>query len=155
TPTTGGLLFAVDGQPDGTVARKRFWRGNFLFVVDPSIGAAGFKRFRPIDNQSGVWRKAKNKELPDYSPTDQYAGGVEGFYDKMDDVLPPEPLDPTQALLETIDAFEEQVKTRAHSVDNGRKFLASGKPPADMPQGATIFETQGAWEDFSTPSRDM
>src|SRR5262249_37279105 len=26
-----GLFLAVDAQPDGTVARKRFWRGNFLF----------------------------------------------------------------------------------------------------------------------------
>jgi hypothetical protein len=157
TPTTGGILFAVDGQPDGTVARKRFWRGNFLFVVDPSIGAAGFKRFRPIvrDYRNNAWRTAKNNELPDYSPTDQYGNGVEGFYDKMDDVLSPAPLDPTQALLETIDALEEQVKTRAHSVDNGRKFLASGNPQAEMPHGATIFETQGAWEDFSTPSRDL
>jgi hypothetical protein len=157
TPTTGGILFAVDGQPDGTVARKRFWRGNFLFVVDPSNGAAGFKRFRPIvrDYQNNVWRKAKNRELPDYSPTEQYTGGVEGFYDKMDDVLSPEPLDPTQALLETIDALQEQVKTRAQSVDNGRKFLESSKPPADMPQQGTIFEAQGPWEDFSTPSRDL
>jgi hypothetical protein len=24
-----------------------------------------------------------------------------------------------------------------------------------MPDGATIFETSGAWEDFSTPSRDL
>ena len=24
-----------------------------------------------------------------------------------------------------------------------------------MPDGAAIFETTGAWEDFSTPSRDL
>jgi hypothetical protein len=24
-----------------------------------------------------------------------------------------------------------------------------------MPDGAAIFETSGAWEDFSTPSRDL
>ncbi len=48
TPAQGGILLAVDGQPDGTVARKRFWRGNFLFAIDPTLGSAGFKRFRPI-----------------------------------------------------------------------------------------------------------
>jgi hypothetical protein len=156
TPTSGGILLAVDGQPDGTVARKRFWRGNFLFAVDPSLGSAGFKRFRPVlrDLMRGKWRHVGNAELADYS-LDQYAGGVEGFYDKMDDVLSPAPLDPTQALLETIDALEEQVKTRMRSVDNGRKFLSSGKPAADMPEGAKIFETTGDWEDFSTPSRDL
>ncbi|MGD0524846.1 MAG: hypothetical protein ABSE49_06875 [Polyangiaceae bacterium] len=156
TATSGGVLLAVDGQPDGTVARKRFWRGNFLFAIDPSLGAAGFKRFRPVlrDRMTGKWRHLSNAELPDYSQ-DQYAAGVEGFYDKMDDVLSPAPLDPTQALLETIDALEEQVKTRVNSVDNGRKFLATGKPAADMPDGAKIFETTGDWEDFSTPSRDL
>ncbi len=73
----------------------------------------------------------------------------------MDDVLSPSPLDPTTALLETIVALEEQVKTRVNSVDNGRRFLASGKPAAEMPDGSKIFETTGDWEDFSTPSRDL
>jgi hypothetical protein len=156
TPASGGVLLAVDGQPDGTVARKRFWRGNFLFAVDPALGSAGFKRFRPVlrDRITGKWRHLANAELGDYSQ-DQYAGGTEGFYDKMDDVLSPAPLDPEQALLETVAALEEQVKTRVNSVDNGRKFLASGKPAADMPDGAKIFETTGDWEDFSTPSRDL
>ncbi len=156
TAASGGILYAVDGQPDGTVARKRFWRGNFLFAVDPALGAAGFKRFRPLlrDRITGKWRHLANAELADYS-VEQYAGGVEGFYDRMDDVLSPSPLDPTRALLETIDALEEQVKTRVRSVDNGRKFLASGKVVAEMPEGAKIFETTGDWEDFSTPSRDL
>ncbi len=60
-----------------------------------------------------------------------------------------------QALLETIQALEEQVKTRVNSVDNGRKFLASGKGVVEMPDGAKIFEATGDWEDFSTPSRDL
>ena len=156
SPSSGGILLAVDGQPDGTVARKRFWRGNFLFAIDPALGGAGFKRFRPVlrDPITGKWRHLANAELPDRS-LDQYAAGVEGFYDKMDDVLSPAPLDPTQALLETIDALYEQVKTRVNSVDNGRKFLSTGRPAAEMPDGAKIFEYKGDWEDFSTPSRDL
>jgi hypothetical protein len=157
TATSGGVLLAVDGQPDGTVARKRFWRGNFLFAVDPVLGSAGFKRFRRVvrDRAKNTMRHLSNKELADYSPTDQYTGGVEGFYDKMDDVLSPAPLDPMQALLETVQALEEQVKTRVNSVENGRKFLETGKDTAEMPDGAKIFETTGQWEDFSTPSRDL
>ena len=27
---------------------KRFYRGNFLFELDPALGSAGFKRFRPV-----------------------------------------------------------------------------------------------------------
>jgi hypothetical protein len=157
TPSSEGALLAVDGQPDGTVARKRFWRGNFLFAIDPALGSAGFKRFRPIqrDRASGHLRAAKNEELADYSPTVQYVSGVEGFYDQVEDVLSPAPLDPMQALLGTVGALEEQVKTRVTSVDNGRKFLGRGGPMVEMPDGEKIFETTGDWEDFSTPSRDL
>ena len=38
--------------PDGTVTRKRFWRGNFLFVHEPALGSPGFKRFRPVVRES-------------------------------------------------------------------------------------------------------
>jgi hypothetical protein len=157
TASSGGVLLAVDGQPDGTVGRKRFWRGNFLFAIDPSLGSAGFKRFRPLerDPATGGFRRLRNAELADCSAVDQYEGGVDGFYDKVDDLLSPTPLDPMQALLETVQALEEQVKTRVTSVDNGRRFLAGGKATADMPDGAKIFETTGDWEDFSTPSRDL
>ena len=48
TDGAAGVFLAVDAQPDGTVARKRFWRGNFLFANDPVLGSPGFKRFRPI-----------------------------------------------------------------------------------------------------------
>ncbi len=161
TNDDAGVLLAVDGQPDGTVARKRFWRGNFLFAVDPSLGSPGFKRFRPVlRGKHGGLRRMTNAEIlasreyGDFSLS-QYDGGVEGFYDTMDDVLSPLPLDPRRAMGEAIVALEEQVKTRVVSVENGRKYQAGGRGWVEMPQGASIFETTGAWEDFSTPSRDL
>ncbi len=69
--------------------------------------------------------------------------------------MSPAPLDPVRAMKEAITALEEQVKARVTSVENGRKFQDSGKGEASMPDGAAIFETTGAWEDFSTPSRDL
>src|SRR5205807_5951106 len=81
--------------------------------------------------------------------------GIEPFYDKMDDVISPAPLDPLRAMTEAITSFEEQVKARVTSVENGRKFQLSGRGDAGMPDGAAIFETTGAWEDFATPSRDL
>jgi len=65
------------------------------------------------------------------------------------------PLDPVRALKETITSLEEQVNTRVTSVENGRKYLAGGGRTVDIPDGAAIFETTGAWEDFATPSRDL
>jgi hypothetical protein len=156
-----GIIFAVDAQPDGTVARKRFWRGNFLFAQDSTLGSAGFKHFRPIVREnSGALRRLTNAEIakdPQYGDfsLDQSRLGVEDFYDRMEDVMSPSPLDPARAMKETIAALEEQVKARVTSVENGRKFQSTGRGDAAMPDGATIFETTGAWEDFSTPSRDL
>ncbi len=47
------------------------------------------------------------------------------------------------------------MKARVTSVENGRKFQNSGKGDADMPDGPSIFEAAGAWEDFATPARDL
>ena len=156
-----GLFLAVDGQPDGTVARKRFWRGNFLFAQDPTLGSPGFKRFRPIVREkNGSLRRMSNEEITknadygDYS-SEQASLQVEDFYDRMDDVMSPSPLDPVRALKEAVTALEEQINARVNSVENGRKYLAEGGKTVEMPDGASIFETTGAWEDFATPSRDL
>ena len=155
-----GVILAVDGQPDGTVARKRFWRGNFLFARDPALGGPGFKRFRPVVlGKNNVLRRLNNDEIakdPRYADfsLDQSRLEVEEFYDRMDDVMSPSPLEPLRAMTEAITSLEEQVKTRVTSVENGRKFQNTGRGEASMPDGAAIFETTGAWEDFSTPSRD-
>jgi hypothetical protein len=161
TEDAAGLFFAVDAQPDGTVARKRFWRGNFLFAQDPALGGPGFKRFRPIvrDKNGGLRRLtnaeiAKDPQYGDFS-LEQARLGVEDFYDRMDDVMSPAPLDPLRAIKEAIAALEEQVKARVTSVENGRKYQTSGRGDAEMPDGPAIFETTGAWEDFATPARDL
>jgi hypothetical protein len=161
TGDAAGIILAVDGQPDGTVARKRFWRGNFLFAQNPALGSPGFKRFRPVVlGKNGVLHRLSNDEIarhPQYADfsLEQSKLGVEDFYDRMDDVMSPQPLDPLSAMKEAITSLEEQVKTRVNSVENGRKFQSSGKGEASMPDGPAIFETIGAWEDFSTPSRDL
>lgn len=160
TGDTAGLILAVDGQPDGTVARKRFWRGNFLFAQNPALGSPGFKRFRPIvRGKSGLRRLtnaeiANSKDYGDFS-IEQTKLGVEEFYDRMDDVMSPSPLNPAKAMTEAITALEEQVKARVGSVENGRKFHAKGGDEVQLPSGPSIFETTGAWEDFATPSRDL
>jgi hypothetical protein len=160
TADSAGVILAIDGQPDGTVARKRFWRGNFLFAQDPALGGPGFKRFRPVVRDQNGLRRLSNAEIakhPQYADfsLDQGKLSVEDFYDRMDDVMSPSPLDPLSAMKEAITSLEEQVKTRVTSVENGRKFQNTGKGEANMPDGAAIFETTGAWEDFSTPSRDL
>ena len=156
-----GIFLAADAEPDGSVTRKRFWRGNFLFVHDPTLGSPGFKRFRPIvRDANGTLRRltndeiAKNPQYGDFS-LEQSQLATEDFYDRMDDVMSPEPLDPVRAIKGAIDSLEEQVKTRVTSIENGRKWQNSGHGDATMPDGPSIFETNGAWEDYSTPARDF
>jgi hypothetical protein len=155
-----GILLAVDAEPDGTVARKRFWRGTFLFAHEPTFGSAGFKHFRPIvRGENGALRRltnaqiAKNPDYADFSP-EQSQLAVDDFYDRMDAALSPEPLDPFNAMKEAITALEEQVNTRVTSIENGRKYQ-DGHGEITMPDGPAIFATNGAWEDFSTPARDF
>lgn len=155
-----GILLAIDAQPDGTVARKRFWRGNFLFADDPALGGPGFKRFRPVVRGKGGLRRLTNAEIgkhPEYGDfsLEQSEFGIEDFYDRMDDVISPDPLDPMRAMTEAITALEEQVRARVTSVENGRQFQVGGGRDVAMPDGASIFETTGPWEDFATPSRDL
>lgn len=156
-----GVFLAVDAEPDGTVTRKRFWRGNFLFAHDPTLGSPGFKRFRPVmGGKSGGLRRlsnaeiAKNPQYGDFS-LEQSQIGMEDFYDRMEEVMSPEPLDPARAMESVITALEEQVKTRVTAVENGRKYQNNAHGDVSMPDGPAIFETTGAWEDFSTPARDL
>ncbi|MHA1180037.1 MAG: hypothetical protein ACTSSR_04860, partial [Alphaproteobacteria bacterium] len=54
---------------------------------------------------------AKNPQYGDYS-LEQSQLGIEDFYDRMDDLISPEPLDPLRAMKEAITALEEQVQAR-------------------------------------------
>ncbi len=158
---TPGVFLAVDAEPDGSITRKRFWRGNFLFVHDPALGSPGFKHFRPIlRDKNGALHRLTNAEIgrnPHYGDfsLQQSQLGSEEFYDRMDDVMSPEPLDPVKAMTDAITSLEEQVKTRVTSVENGRKYQEKERGETTMPNGASIFETTGPWEDYSTPARDF
>ena len=158
---TPGVFLAVDAEPDGSITRKRFWRGNFLFVHEPALGTPGFKHFRPILRENGGPLRrlsnaeiGKNSQYADFSP-EQSQMTAEDFYDRMDDVMSPEPLDPGRAMSDAITSLSEQIKTRVTAVENGRKYQAKTAGDTSMPDGASIFETTGAWEDYSTPARDL
>lgn len=162
TGERGGLLLAVDAQPDNSVARKRFWEGNFLFAQTPSAGP-GFKAYRaPLSaGAKGAWRQPANRELdgrtggPPYSA--EQAGLAPGeFYARLERLINPRGLDPVAAYGATLDALMEQLETRVRSVANGEEYLrAHPGTVVAMPKGPAIFETTGLWEDYATPSRDM
>jgi hypothetical protein len=159
TPTSSGVLFAVDAQPDGTVARKRYWRGTFLFALSDS-SAPGFKRFRPVVPDGDSVRTLDNAEIvshPAYGDwsMEQYEGSAEDFYDKVDRALSPNRRSARQVLHEVVDLLHQQLEQRVASVQGGETYVQRNPGTIGMPGGAAIFQTVGAWEDYATPSRDL
>jgi len=156
--TEYGVLVAADAQPDGTVGLKRFWRGTFLFSTATS--GAGFKVFRPTLYDGKTQQAVGNDKLKEGSKFvplshQQYDGSVDDFYDTMDALINPRPLDPFAMQRWLLDAFEEAIQFRLLSVNNGEDYMSANSDIIPMPSGAAIFQTTGPWESFSTPSRDM
>ena len=158
-----GILYAVDGQPDGSITRKRFWEGNFLWNPDPTLGGSGFKAFRPHRVEGGGESRTvsvpTNAELAKMAGYDgfsleQGALSPEAFYDRMDALITPGHRDALADQRAAVQALLEAAKVRVTSVKNGDEHVAKGGV-VDMPQGHAIFETTGAWENFSTPARDL
>jgi hypothetical protein len=158
-----GVLMAAEAQPDGTIGRRRFWQGSFLFDPSTVSVGAGFKRFRPLsyDPHAQSLRSLDNAELAkshEFAPYSrmQYEGSREDFYDRMEELINPKPLAPSERMQSLVAALDEAVRRRVLSIDNGEHYFAAHpRATIGMPQGADIFETEGAWEDYATPSRDM
>jgi hypothetical protein len=156
-----GILFAVDAQPDGTVGRRRFWKGSFLFPLDGGVKGAGFKRMRPVYRGGGDHWSLSNERIarsPDYGDfsTEQWDNGHDAFYERMDELINPIPMSPEQSLRSVLDALAEQVKRRVLSIKTGELWRQTHRGRViPMPRGASIFQTSGPWEDYSTPSRDL
>ncbi|MCK9412479.1 MAG: hypothetical protein M0Q53_09280 [Prolixibacteraceae bacterium] len=162
TSDTPGVLLSVDAQPDGTVGIKRFWKGNFLFNTHEVVGEPGFKAFRPIVFNDGKASLMSNKGisanqalLPFSMQQKSMESGV--FYHTMERIINPKPLDPEAALLDLIQALNEQLIVRITSVANGEAYMKShpGEVIGMPGSPAGVFQAGGQWEDFSTPNRDL
>ena len=155
-----GVLYAIDGQPDGSITRKRFWEGNFLWNPDPGLGGSGFKAARPIDVVGDELRAATDDDIAKragYGDWSDEQGKLDApqFYDRMDGLITPGKRDALRAQAEAAAALLEAAKVRVTSVDNGETHFRGGGGTISMPSGHAIFETTGAWENFATPARDL
>jgi hypothetical protein len=162
TAEHGGLLLAVDGQPDNSVGRKRFWEGTFLFANDVKSAGPGFKAFRPIV-------RGQDKAL---ALAQQRARIGSAFCAVFHRASPPR----SRIVLRPRGQGYQPVGTRrarglrrdherarraahhAHRFGRQRRALharARTTPSCPCPSKPKIFETTGPWEDYATPSRDM
>ncbi|HVH99205.1 MAG TPA: hypothetical protein VM869_10855 [Enhygromyxa sp.] len=161
-----GILFAIDGQPDGSITRKRFWEGNFLWnQSDPTLGGSGFKAFRPLamSGDAGQERLTQMSDetlagLRDYGDVSSMQRELSPtqFYDLMERLITPGVRSPFAAQAELVAALAEAARVRVTSVNNGLEhYRKNPDEPVEMPWGHEVFETAGAWENFSTPARDL
>ncbi|MBW2736672.1 MAG: hypothetical protein JRH20_30150, partial [Deltaproteobacteria bacterium] len=125
-------------------------------------GGSGFKAFRPLALREGQVVALSNDELKksrDYHGTfskQQYRLGMDGFYERIDQLINPEPLAPQAAYEEQLQALFELVQKRMDSVTTGEAYMkGTNYKTVPMPKGKRIFQTSGPWEDYSTPSRDF
>ena len=150
-------------SPDGSITRKRFLARQFPVRARPRAGQPRLQALRApscATRNGGPLRRLSNAEIarnPQYADfsLEQSQMSMEDFYDRMDDVMSPDQLDPVKAMTDAVASLNEQVKTRVTSVENGRKWQEKAGSDTAMPNGASIFETTGAWEDYSTPARDF
>jgi hypothetical protein len=158
------MLLSADAQPDASIGRRRFWRGNFLFTPDTHDVGAGFKTFRPLPEATeaapGIAKtRAARSEFAAHGAVppslEQYQGTQDEFYARMDALIYPRPVAVADRLTQLVDALDEQLKRRVEAIDLGEGYMREHAQAMAMPTGYTIFETEGAWEDFATPSRDM
>lgn len=162
-PGHWGSLIGADAQPDGTIGRRTFWRGTFLFTSDTRDVGAGFKAWRPVvyDDETLTYTTLTNEQLDRRSgflpfSRAQYAGSTDDWYDRMEALVDPRPVDAIDRMVALVEALEESVVRRVVSIDTGEAYFRDQPGTIiPMPEGIDIFQTEGAWEDFSTPSRDM
>jgi len=156
-----GALYAIDGNPDRSIGRKRFWRAAFAFGAPVWAGAAGFKAFRPIVKKDDRFEALTNREINGYAAWgnyshEQYRHGADAFYARVEALINPTPLSPERAFEETFGALVDMLEARVRSVALGAAWVdAHPDDVIAMPEGPEIFETTGPWEDWSTPSRDL
>jgi hypothetical protein len=162
-PGKSGLLVGAEAQPDGTIGRRTFWEGTFLFTPETKDVGAGFKAWRPLtfDRKTGALTPMTNDELA-HSKThtafslEQYEGTKNDFYAKVDRLANARARDAATVLRAKVDALDEAAKRRVLSVQNGVDYMNSvGWRTVPMPDGYDVFETEGPWEDFATPARDL
>lgn len=128
--TEYGVLVGADAQPDGTVGRRRFWRGSFLFTPDTERVGAGFKRWRPVRYDPSLAPPAADPEP------------VEAAEASEPDTPEPDTAEPAAADPETPQPDTEPIATGAET-----------PPPPPQPwRVATNADLQsrrgpGAWSD--------
>jgi hypothetical protein len=89
--TDYGVLIGADAQPDGTVGRRRFWRGSFLFTPKTDLVGAGFKGWRPVRYDPTRVQDAAALGADETKETGETEQPASGLPDEAEPVAGPQP----------------------------------------------------------------
>jgi hypothetical protein len=155
-----GVLYGVDAHPDKTVTHKSFGAGTFVF--NGNALTDGFKAFRPVTKTLDGLRFISNEALDKNSgflPFSEEQASIrdpEQFYDAVYGLLNPNPVKPRDVLLNKIEVLHRAILERVAAVQLGVEYMNKKDwSVMSMPNGPDIFQTEGPWEIYSTPARDL
>lgn len=155
-----GVVYLMDGHPDGTLTWKRFGQA---FALGGRSQGGGFKSFRPLRLVNDQIVRAANAELPDFDGQSQWdrslrqpdvtkGGGYHGWVRSMLAEAAARP-DPVLDFREQIRALCEDIGDRIEAVELAVTAKLHKRPhPGELPWN--IYGTVGDWELYATPSRD-
>lgn len=154
-----GVVYGVDAHPDRTVTHKQFSIGTFVF--NHRVPTDGFKLFRPVVRNKDQLRFLSNSELTEkgfipWSDAQSIIDTRDVFYQKVGKLLNPVPLDPKVVLSNKVAILHKALQERVEAVAIGVAYMKNNNwQKMTMPNGPAIFQTDGPWEIYSTPARDM
>lgn len=171
-----GTVFLIDGHPDGSLTWKRFGEA---FELGPRFLWGGFKNWRRQTLTGDGLTRARNAELPDFDPDQQWnralwvagvpraqwlrpppegprdaiAPGMFHLWVRRTLAAPDVPRDPVRDFREQLRGLCRDVLDRADAVDAALAVRTHQRAhPGALP--FNIYGTNGDWELYSTPSRD-
>lgn len=162
-----GRMQLFDAHPDNSITYGSFGEKNAR--SRPNQGA-GFKNFRPMRAFNEQIQTVPNEHILDYSLTQYYGstpnyenwkkgtfslrGRTMDFHEYVRAAMATSKINPVQEFETSLKELCENFSERQNSVEVATADGIHLKPhPASIPKN--IFQSQGDWETYSTPSRDV
>ncbi|MEZ4385803.1 MAG: hypothetical protein R3A79_31080 [Nannocystaceae bacterium] len=154
-------LVAVDSEADGALAAKPFSEATFLWAAGERPRGAAFKRFRPALAYGEAIVEVADDELGALAGRDDLWRGYQefesdaAFYAAVRELYDPPPWDPKAQLRQAVESLAELVRARVDAVERGVAATGRRRGAVKMPRDAQLFDGRGAWQELSTPARDL
>lgn len=154
-------LWVADAQPSGLITIHPYVPGAIVFR--PGKASAGFKWFRTVrterDGSDVPLSNARLSIQPEVELRPAYAELArteESFHERLEYLQDPRPRDPIAAYQELYEGLIDGLQNRVRFIQEGWTERQRRTSPMEMPATEDhLFASEGDWEAFSTPCRDL